>query len=88
MVYSVLNQIFTAFHPEVAVDFLEGYAPVVFLMALGYLLHFLPASTERWAIKQLSEFPLPVKAALIVLFAALVMQVKSSDVQPFIYFDF
>ncbi len=88
VVYAVLNQIFTAFHPEVAFDFLEGYAPVVFLMAIGYLLHFLPSSTERWAVKQLSEFPLPVKAALIVLFAALVMQVKSSDVQPFIYFDF
>ena len=88
VVYAVLNQIFTAFHPEIAIEFVSGYASVVFLMAVGYLLHLLPSCTEKWAIQQISELPLPVKAALIVSFGALVMQVKSADVQPFIYFDF
>jgi hypothetical protein len=35
-----------------------------------------------------TALPLPVKALLICLFAIIVMQVKSAEVQPFKYFDF
>ena len=36
----MLKQIFTAFHPEVFMQLIEGYWKVFVLMGIGYLLHF------------------------------------------------
>jgi len=87
-VQAMLGQIAYAFHPQVLPEFLAGYGAVVFWMALGYGLHLLPATWEQAAERRVTALPLPAKAVLITLVAALVMQVKSSDVQPFIYFQF
>ena len=57
-------------------------------MALGYGLHLLPTTWERAAERQVTALHWVAKALLICLVAVLVMQVKSSDVQPFIYFQF
>lgn len=84
----MLTQIGLNFHPEVIPQFLDGYAPVVFWMAVGYLLHLMPASWERAAQTAVTHLPLVAKALMLTLFALLVMQVKSSEVQPFIYFQF
>jgi alginate O-acetyltransferase complex protein AlgI len=88
VVWAILNQIGTAFHGELLLDFLNGYKYVVAFMALGFGLHFIPVRAEDYVIRGVVALPLPAKALLIVLFAILVMQVKSSDVQEFIYFDF
>lgn len=85
---AMLEQIAFNFQPQVLVDFLDGYAMVVFWMLVGYALHLMPATAEAQAQQLVTRLPLPVKALLITLFVALVMQVKSSDVQPFIYFQF
>ncbi len=87
-VQEILTQIFTDFHPGVFPEFLSGYAPVLFWMAIGYLLHLLPKTAENYAQNAVTRMPLFFKATMIVLLAALVMQVKSADVQPFIYFQF
>lgn len=84
----MLGQIAYAFNPQILPEFVTGYGAVLFWMALGYALHFTPPSWERAAERSVTGLPLPAKALLIVLVAALVMQVKSSDVQPFIYFQF
>lgn len=84
----MLHRIAFEFHAEVAGDLLAGYAPVIFWLAMGYLLHLLPKSVEQAAERVVTRLPLAGKAFLLVLIAALVMQVKSSDVQPFIYFQF
>ena len=84
----MLYRIAFEFHAEVAGDLLAGYAPVIFWLAIGYLLHLLPKSVEQAAERVVTRLPLAGKAFLLVLIAALVMQVKSSDVQPFIYFQF
>ena len=87
-VQAMLGQIAYAFNPQVLPEFLAGYGAVVFWMALGYGLHLLPAAWEQAAERRVTALPLPAKAVLITLVAALVMQAKSSDVQPFIYFQF
>lgn len=86
--WAMLGQIAYAFNPQILPEFISGYGLVLFWMALGYALHFTPPAWERAAEKSVTSLPLPAKALLIVLVAALVMQVKSSDVQPFIYFQF
>lgn len=84
----MLSQIAFDFRPEIFPDFVTGYAPVVFWLAAGYLLHLLPKSAEQWAERSVTWLPLLGKAALLVAIAVLVMQVKSAEVQPFIYFQF
>jgi D-alanyl-lipoteichoic acid acyltransferase DltB (MBOAT superfamily) len=87
-VQAMLGQIAYAFNPQILPEFLEGYGAVVFWMALGYGLHLLPATWEHAAERRVTALPLPAKAVLLTLVIVLVMQIKSSDVQPFIYFQF
>ena len=87
-VYAVLSQIWYNFEPQYLMSFLEGYAAVIFWMTLGFGLHFLPQSVDVWAEKMVTAMPLVGKALLVAVIAALVMQVKSSEVQAFIYFQF
>ena len=86
--WAMLGQIVYAFNPQILPEFVSGYGAVLFWMALGYALHFTPPAWERTVEKSVTRLPLPAKAMLIVLIATVVMQVKSSDVQPFIYFQF
>jgi hypothetical protein len=68
--------------------FIEGYSKVLFWMAIGFTLHFLPKKADQMALAAATKLPLLGKALLLTAIAALVMQVKSSEVQAFIYFQF
>ena len=86
--FLMLEQIFTNFQPQIFLQWVESYWAVALLMAVGYVLHFLP---QRWS-EQTQHFvtrsPLVLQALYLVALIFLVIQVKSSDVQPFIYFQF
>lgn len=84
----MLNQIFTSFHPEVFMQLVSGYWKVFLLMAVGFFLHFVPASWENAACNQVIRLSFPGKVLLLVMIIFLVIQIKSSDIQPFIYFQF
>ncbi len=84
----MLKQIFFSFHPQLFAQLLEGYWQVFSLMLLGFGLHFVPDSWERKACNGMIRLPFLGKALLLVLLVYLVIQVKSSEVQPFIYFQF
>ena len=84
----MLHQIAFEFRPEFFPDFLAGYAAVLFWMILGFGLHFMPKSTEVVTQRLATALPLLGKAVLLTALIALVMQVKSSEVQSFIYFQF
>lgn len=84
----MINQIATNFHPELFVQLFEGYWKVFALMMLGFLLHFAPAKWEARATGWVVQTPLLGKVLLMVALIYLVIQVKSSDIQPFIYFQF
>ena len=84
----MLKQIFTTFRPQLFPQLVEGYWEVFALMALGYLLHFVPDSWERACTKTVIRLPLLGKAVLMLAVIYLVIQMKSSEIQPFIYFQF
>jgi len=84
----VFTQIFTVFHPGVLGQWLTSYWPVAVFMVLGYTLHLLPATWCTHTRRSVSQLPLPLQAILLVIVIWIVIQVKSSDVQPFIYFQF
>jgi len=84
----VLTQIGSSFHGELWGQLWDGYKPVLFLIVLGYVLHFLP---ERWYAfwdKLFERSPVPVKSLVLALVVWLVIQTASADVVPFIYFQF
>lgn len=85
---SMLRQIFTDFHPELFGQLLTGYSEVFALMAIGYLCHFIPASFSDRIKSVFVRSPFLVSIPVLVLAIYIVIQVKSMDVQPFIYFQF
>lgn len=85
---SMITQIFTSFHPELFVQLITGYWKVFLLMGLGFALHWCPDSWQNRCSDMVVRMPLPVQAILIIAVIFIVIQVKNSDIQPFIYFQF
>ena len=84
----ILTQIFTNFRPEAIPSFVSGYAVIFVALVVGYLLHFAPHRWSQWLQRELSWSPLVVKAAILALVLFFVLQVRSSELVPFIYSQF
>ena len=88
VVGDMATQIFTQFHPGVLTQFITGYPYVTMAVVVGYLLHYTP---HRWSLaiqNGIERTPLVAKALIFALFIFLVLQVRSSQVVPFIYLQF
>lgn len=84
----MLSQIFTNFHPEIFLQFVEGYQTVFILMVLGYFFHFIPKRVETVVQGVVTRSPMLIQAFYLVTAIFIVAQMKSAGVQPFIYFQF
>jgi alginate O-acetyltransferase complex protein AlgI len=84
----MIGQILHQLNPQIFFDFISGYKAVVLLMAIGYGLHFMPARSETAFQKIVTDMPLALKAAWMVVIIMLMIQTKSAEIQPFIYFQF
>ena len=58
------------------------------ILALGFILHFIPKSIFDITLKRFSAFPPLTQAGCLFLFALLLKQIAVSEVVPFIYFQF
>ncbi|MBX2976704.1 MAG: MBOAT family protein [Ignavibacteriaceae bacterium] len=85
---NVFHQVFTFLKPEVFPQFLEAYTIIIFLIVMGYIGHFTPQKVVDKTVEILSRVPIVVHAVLLALVIWLVIQSKSADIQPFIYFQF
>lgn len=85
---AVFRQIFTSFHPELFWGVVSGYSTVFVLMLVGYVAHFLPARADNAIRSGVTKAGVVGQAVLLVLAIWVVVQFKSSDVVPFIYFQF
>jgi D-alanyl-lipoteichoic acid acyltransferase DltB (MBOAT superfamily) len=88
IVRQIFGRIFTNFHPELFFQVLSGYALVMSLIVLGYLLHFFPERWETGIRERVVSLPLVAQAVVLTFVILIVFQFKSSAVQPFIYFQF
>lgn len=84
----LLYQVFYKFNPQLFVQVVTGYKEVFALVLLGYGLHFIPSSVDKKIEGLIIKTPLPAKAFFLASVIWMVIQVKSADVQPFIYFQF
>ncbi|MGL5273002.1 MAG: MBOAT family O-acyltransferase, partial [Phocaeicola sp.] len=81
-------QIFTDFNISIFFDLISGYSTVFWLIFMGYVLHMLPQRYEAIGSNFLTKQHLVVKAAIMALFIFFLVQVRSSEILPFIYFQF
>lgn len=84
----MIKQIATSFHASIFVDMVKGYPWVFVLMAVGFILHFIPVRWEETCKQYIIQLPLWGKATAMLLIIIFVMQIKSAEIQAFIYFQF
>ena len=85
---TMLTQIFTNFTPGLFGQLFDGYWKVFLLMGIGFLLHFAPDKWQDACQAGVVKLPFLGKAFLLIALIYLVIQIKSSEIQPFIYFQF
>lgn len=84
----MLNQVFTQFHPELWEDIIMGYSIPLLIILWGYVSHFTPSAMTSFCLTALRKGGIILQAIVLVAVIYLVIQVKSSEIQPFIYFQF
>ena len=85
---TMIDQIFNNFTPQVFTQWITGYWGVAVLIVIGYISHYLPSRMNDAVQGGITKMPLFFQALLIAIVIFAVIQMKSADVQPFIYFDF
>ncbi|MDP2388239.1 MAG: MBOAT family O-acyltransferase [Bacteroidota bacterium] len=73
---------------ELTWNILTGYKTVLLVILAGYLIHWIPESTKSKYRNFFANLPVPAMAATVVVSVFLLYQAMSSDMQPFIYFQF
>lgn len=84
----IFSQILSGINLSLFSQFSEAYPGVVFLIAVGYLTHFFPQGVDKFFVNLFSRQKTVTLAVLMALFLLLVVQVRSSEILPFIYFQF
>ncbi len=84
----MLSSIFTDFDAKNIIGVIETFTGVFCVMAIGYMMHFVPQKIQINLIKRFESLSIYSLMAIFVVVIWIVMQLKSSDVQPFIYFQF
>ncbi len=87
-VHVVLYQIANSFNPAVIPQVVLAYKEVFALIVLGYFMHFIPEKIDLDLQRKVADASFWWQVAMLVAVVWCVMQIKSSDIQPFIYFQF
>jgi len=87
-VNSILNQIFFNFKLSLASQIINSYLIVFGLIFSALIIHWLPVTFKEKYKNAFVSSPLYFKAIVIVFVVFIIYQAKSSEIQPFIYFQF
>lgn len=88
MAVDMLKQIFSFFHGEVFLQFVDGYKLIFGLIIAGYIAHFLPEILKEKIRQFVINSSVITKAVMLVFVIWLVVQFRFADLQPFLYFKF
>jgi D-alanyl-lipoteichoic acid acyltransferase DltB (MBOAT superfamily) len=84
----MISQIFLNFQPALVPIMITSYYKIFLLIMVGLVIHWLPSSFKEsyrgWFIKS----HIIVKLLIVVFIVFILYQMKSSEIQPFIYFQF
>lgn len=86
--FEMFSQVFSAFNLYIIPQVLAGYKEVFIIILSGYAFHFLPERFNAYFERLILKSPLMVKAVYVILAVYIVIQFKSVQILPFIYFNF
>lgn len=84
----MITAISTDFHPEVWRQVLDGYFLIIITIITGFILHFSPGKWTRKLNDCYAATPLVVQSIILALVILVIIQVRSSDLVPFIYLQY
>lgn len=84
----MLRQIGQNFSPGSYWTVLPAYANVFLLMAVGYVIHFLPERVKESYRGVFIKIPLILQIVVVMLIGIMLYQMKTTEIMPFIYFRF
>ncbi len=84
----MFKQITGNFSPGSYLTVIPAYSNVFLLMAVGYIIHFLPEKVKESYRGLFIKIPVVAQLAVIMLIAILLYQMRTAEVMPFIYFRF
>ena len=87
-VNTMIKQIFENFSPGSYMTVLPAYSSVFLLIAVGYIIHFLPERIKESYRGLFIRIPLIAQLVVIIMVAILLYQMRTTEVIPFIYFRF
>jgi alginate O-acetyltransferase complex protein AlgI len=87
-VFMMLRQIGQNFSPGSYSTVLPAYGNVFIIMALGYIIHFLPERVKESYRGVFIKIPLVAQLTVVLLIAVMLYQMKTTEILPFIYFRF
>jgi D-alanyl-lipoteichoic acid acyltransferase DltB (MBOAT superfamily) len=84
----MMRQITENFSPGSYLTLLTAYSSVFILILIGYAIHFLPETVRESLRGSFIRIPVLVQITVIMLFAILMYQMRTTELLPFIYFRF
>jgi D-alanyl-lipoteichoic acid acyltransferase DltB (MBOAT superfamily) len=87
-VSEMLSQIFNHFGFQMVPSIISGYAKVFFIISIGFIIHWIPDWMKEKYRGWFIITPMYAKVLISVVAVLLIIQFKSSVIQPFIYFQF
>jgi alginate O-acetyltransferase complex protein AlgI len=84
----MLSQIISGFSPGSYMALFQSYSTVFILIIIAYMIHLLPERIKESYRGLFIRMPLAVKVAVILIVAVLLLQMRSTEVMPFIYYRF
>lgn len=84
----IFDRIIHSFHPEIAGQFVAGYTLIVALMAIGLFTHLSPSSWTEGTKNGFIRLAAPMQAVILALVLFFVIQMRQTDLVPFIYLQY
>ncbi|KAB2870257.1 MAG: MBOAT family protein [Bacteroidales bacterium] len=86
--WKMLNQIVYRFGTSSVVEVVQSYSTVFALILIGFVMHWLPFRTKEWCRGKFIDLNILLKIVVIVIAVIVILQFKTAEIQPFIYFRF
>ncbi len=88
IVNEIYDRIGNHFSGELFFDIVKGYWFVLLMVLVGFLIHWIPESYKEVYRNKFANLPIPVMVFACVFIVFCLYQIMSSEMQPFIYFQF
>lgn len=84
----MLYQLIFDFRISLIKEVISEYYIIVFVISLGFVIHFIPEKLKIWYRKKFAQSNFFLQLAVCFLVIFVIYQIASTSLQPFIYFQF